>query len=492
MKRILAAAVAAASISAFAAWERVGSVQIADAKTQGEAAAKIGQMVGNPFAAAAIGAALADVPTVKFFGPAREGASTLLTLFLDGDAVAKSPGDALDDLEYAVLYPVSLSRADFLKRHEGAAETNGVVVVKGDLSGEDADSETTYVAFSRDGKWAGASDKAEQAKLALRDVKLAEKHMKGEVARLRVSQKGVKALALSLKAQAKSAEDADEVRQIEAVTSFSCGLKVSGLGLDLNFSVSFEDGSEFAKCGLKPLGENPLAFASAEAVEAAARAEDSGCSKWESDEKWNALLDVFRKHGVDLGRFLVREKKDAVTSYTVDIEALFKFLSGEAEETLGKIDTGKLLEDVQKLSGGEKFAAKSPASFDEVRVKGFKPQWTVAERFAATMPDAAAKKPFYVSFTTISSFLKATVPHGLSLVPEEQRDGMKPILETFAEEAKPGVAIVGWRPKDGGTMRFTLRVSSDEVRCVGGVVSAAMMGGFGFGDGDDDDGEDED
>ena len=47
MKKAVASLLAALSISAFAAWDRVGSLQVADVAAQGEAAAKVGQMIGN-------------------------------------------------------------------------------------------------------------------------------------------------------------------------------------------------------------------------------------------------------------------------------------------------------------------------------------------------------------------------------------------------------------------------------------------------------------
>ena len=489
MKRLLAAVLAAASVSAFAAWERVGSVQISDAKSQGEAAAKIGQLVGNPFAAAAIGASLADVPTVKFFGPAREGASTLLALYIDKDETVTDLEDAIDDIGYSVLYPVSLSKADFLKRHEGAVETNGVISVKGDFSGENLEDKTTFVVLSKDGKWAGAGSTVEQAKLAVKDIKLVEKPMKGEVARLRVAPTGIKAVVAALKAG--KDVDAETISQIESVKSFSGGLKVSDKGVDVNVTASFTEGSEFAKCGLKPLGDDPFAFAGKDAIAAYARAEDAGNNIWEKDEKWNELVALIKKHGIDLGRFLVRERKDAVLTYTFDLGAVFKFATEGAEEVFSKIDTDKFSAEFKELAKGKKFVAKGPASFDKVCMKGFEPQWTVSERFAATIPDAAAKKPFYASFSSISSVLKACVPHVLTLVPEEQREGMKPVIDAFAVEAKPGLAMIAWRPKEGDAMRFMFRVSADEIRTVGGVFTSATMFCGSDGEEDGSDGDEE-
>ena len=496
MKKAVASLLAALSISAFAAWDRVGSLQVADVAAQGEAAAKVGQMIGNPFAAAALAAALADLPTVKFFGPSREKATVLVPLFLDMKEAAKDPADALDDLEYAVLYPMSISKEDFLKRHEGALETNGVVVVKGDLSGEDEDEEKTYVVFSKDGKWAGASDDVEQAKLALADVKVAEKPLKGEVARLRVGPKAVKAIVDAVKASSPEMTQENKAA-LEALKSFAVGLKVSDRGVDMNCSVSFADGSEFTKVGLKPLGADPFAFADKSVLAASVKAEDAGNNDIMTDKKWNDLLAVLKKHGVDISAFVARNKAGVAETYVLDIAALAKYVT-ENTETLAKVDSDKLTEEVGKIGESEKFAAKAPAYANAVSIKGFASQWTVGERFAATLPEAAGKKPFWVYFCSISSFIKAVAPHLLALVPEEQRAAMKPVVDTFAVETKTGIAGMMWRPKEGGSMRLTLRLSADEIRGVGGIVGAAMsfssaLNAAGASDADeDDDGDDED
>ena len=496
MKKAVASLLAALSISAFAAWDRVGSLQVADVAAQGEAAAKVGQMIGNPFAAAALAAALADLPTVKFFGPAREKATVLVPLFLDTKEAAKDPADALDDLEYAVLYPMSISKEEFLKRHGGAFETNGVVVVKGDLSGEDEDEEKTYVVFSKDGKWAGASDDVEQAKLALADVKVAEKPLKGEVARLRVGPKAVKALVEAVKALAKEMSPEDKAA-LDALKSFAVGLKVSDRGIDMNGSVTFAEGSEFAKVGLKPLGADPFAFADKSVLAASVKAEDAGNNGITTDKRWNDLLAVVKKHGIDLAKFISRGKTGIAEIYTFDIPAFVKYMT-ENMEALSKVDSDKLVEDVGKIGEGEKFAAKAPAYAGALSVKGFESQWKIGERFAATLPEAAGRKPFYVYFCSVSSILKAIAPHALAQVPEEQRAAMKPVVDTFAVETKTGIAGMMWRPKEGGSMRLTLRLSADEIRGVGGIIGAAMsfssaLNAGGAADAEeDDDGDDED
>ena len=273
MKKLLSAFVVAASLSAFAAWERVGSLQVADMATQGDAVAKVGSFIGNPLAAAGMAAAIADSPLLKFFGPMRDKTPMSFkffgpmrdktpmsfALFLDGEELAKDPTDALDSLEFAVLYPVSISKDEFVKRHPGAVVTNGVIAVKGDLFDEAESNDTTYVVFSDDGRWAGASDKVEQAKLALGEIAAATKSMDGDVARLRVDEKAFNAITAMAKAE--KDVDAEIVTALESYKSVSVGLRVSDLGIDARAAIHFKEGSEGSKCGLKQLGQSPFAFA---------------------------------------------------------------------------------------------------------------------------------------------------------------------------------------------------------------------------------------
>ena len=202
-----------------------------------------------------------------------------------------------------------------------------------------------------------------------------------------------------------------------------------------------------------------------------------------------------KKHGIDLAKFISRGKTGIAEIYTFDIPAFVKYMT-ENMEALSKIDSDKLLEDVGKIGEGEKFAAKAPAYAGALAVKGFESQWKIGERFAATLPEAAGRKPFYVYFCSVSSILKAVAPHALAQVPEEQRAAVKPVVDAFAVETKTGIAFMLWRPKEGGSMRMTLRFSADEIRGVGGMVGAAMMLGgpahTGVDVEDGDDGDDED
>lgn len=474
MKKLLSAFVVAASLSAFAAWERVGSLQVADMATQGAAVAKVGSFIGNPLAAAGMAAAIADSPLLKFFGPMRDKTPMSFALFLDGEELAKDPTDALDSLEFAVLYPVSISKDEFVKRHPGAVVTNGVIAVKGDLFDEAESNDTTYVVFSDDGRWAGASDKVEQAKLALGEIAAATKSMDGDVARLRVDEKAFNAITAMAKAE--KDVDAEIVTALESYKSVSVGLRVSDLGIDARAAIHFKEGSEGSKCGLKQLGQSPFAFAGKDAIYADVQAEDAGNAGQLTEESWAQAISLCKKHGLDILKFVSMGKSDKGFKLVFDVAALCKAVKEKDGAAFEKFDFENFMKDVQAAKSAKKFSAKTPAYALAGAVKGFVPQWPVAERFAATLPEAATKKPYAVSFFSISSMLKAVAGESAAFVPEEQRAMMKPVLDQLAAETKGGCACMFWR--QGDVHRVFFRVSADECRCLGSFAMAAMMFGM--------------
>ena len=486
MKKLIAAAIAAVSLSAFAAWERIGALQVADVTVQGAAIAKLGIFMGNPLAAAGMAAMVADTPTLKFFGPVRDKTPMAYVVFLDGEAFAKDSEDALDNLEFAVLYPVSVSKEEFLKRHKGSSETNGVVVVKGDMFDEGNSDETTYVVFSEDGKWVGASDKIDQAKLALAEIPATVKSMNGDVVRLRVDEKAFKAIQAAAKADKDA--DPDLVETLGYSKALSIGIKVSDLGIDIRGTMQFDKDSEGDKCGLKPLGQSPFASAGKDAIYADAQAEDAGSSGQLSEAKWAELIALLKKHGLDIVKFvtLTRSEKGDL-KMVLDAKAICKAANDKG--AFEKFDMEKFLEDTKGLKAKNRFSAKSPAYALSMSIKGFTPQWPIAERFAATLPEAASKKPYAVSFFSLSSALKAGAGEAVAAMPEEQRTMMKPVLDQLSTETKGGCASMLWRQDDVHRMFF--RISADECKCLGGIVMSAMMFST-EGDSCDDEDDDED
>ena len=470
MRRLLAAALAAASLSASAALERVGTLQFAEMPELGEAIGKLGLFIGNPLATAGMAALFADLPTIKHFGPMRPKSTMVFAIFLDGKEFDANPAAALDGFEAGLLYPIVISKDEFVKRHAGAFETNGVVVVTGGLFGG---SSRNYVAFSPDGKWIGTSDHAEAAKLMLEAIPVAEKSLDGDIVRLQLGEKVFKAGCAAARAGMEGETLGPSLSVFESCRSFLVGLRVSDFGVDVRGAVRFAEGSEAALCGQKPLGERPLAFAGKGAVCASAQAEDCGNGQQGASKMWDELTALLKKHGVDVSAFLARAQTSGVDAFTLDAAALVKFFdSGESDKAIKGFDAEKFLADAQAIKS-EPFAAKAPAYASMFGVKGFSSEWTVEDRFAATLPEAAGKTPFSVSFFSFSSIVKAAASHVLARVPEEQRSVLKPVVDQFATESKRGIASMCWA--HNGAQKFFCRVSADEIRSIGGLLSTALM-----------------
>lgn len=468
MKRLLAPILAAVSLTAFASLERVGSLQVADMPSLGAAVAKVGSFVGNPLATAGMAAAIADMPLMKFFGPMRPGASMVFAVFLDRKELDANPAAALDGFQPGLLYPITISKDELVKRHAGAFETNGVVVVTGGCFGG---SSRNYVAFSPDGKWIGTSDHAEAAKLMLEAIPVAEKPMDGDVVRLKIDEKGVSAICAAVKAS--DYADTCQMSVLESLRSVVCGLRVSDLGIDVRGAVRFAEGSEAAKCGLKPLDAQPLAFAGKSAVVASAQAEDCGNASQITDKEREAIFALFKKHGIDLAKFYACTKTPYGYACEVDFGAAIKMFGEDAGKTFENFDAEKFMKDFAEIKPDRPFAAKAPAYAESTSIRGYAPGWTVADRFAETLPEAAGKQPFSVGFFSLSSVLKASFSHAAALIPEEQRPMLQPMIEQLAVETKRGCAQMCWT--QNGAQRFFARISADEIRCVGPLVTTLTM-----------------
>ena len=219
---------------------------------------RLGEFTGNQMLGIMVSQSVMQFPPVAFFGPGRPGAAMSYVLFLYGEKLTGDPEEALGSLEYAVLYPVAVTKAAFIASHPGAVETNGLVRVCADDEDEE---DMTYVAFSDDGKWAASSDKSEQAKAALADVKTAGKKMDGDLARVMIDPKGWSVLARAadavIKAKDAKAPDSAQLRKVadlvRQVVSFAAGLRVNEHGLDIRIASRFAKESDLSKVGLKPI-----------------------------------------------------------------------------------------------------------------------------------------------------------------------------------------------------------------------------------------------
>ena len=513
MKKLVCSIVILTSVIAFAAKEKVATVQIDNMTGLVRSCTKFGEMLGNPMAASMVTGALANNPAVEYFGPMRAdaGVSVVLGVYLDA-AKLGCTNENDEVVAYTVVYPVVGGKEKFLKLHEDAKELDGVICVDDD----------EFTAFSDDGKWATKADTAELAKFALADVEIAQKKMGCNVARVRVNQKGMNALAAAIdKAikEEKSANSADWlkplVESIRGATAAVGAMKVSDSGIDFTGSLKASSDSALTKFGKTSLGADHLKFAAKDAVYARAIAPGGTMrSNQPIDEQMKLVFKLIKDIGVDLDKFLAYAVKGDDLRIVGDVKSAIDYFKGA--------ETNGLKAAVMKKAGDKDFmehlfgeyaeATNKNLAFEpctqalnlSFAIRGYTGAASLAERFVATLPEAAAKKPFDCAFISYVSVVKAIIPAISESLDEEQRAMVQPLLVQLPKESKGGIASATWR--EGETFKALCRVSADEIKGIGSLVNVgmsfammqAMKGGTGAmgeeddADDDDDDSDDED
>ncbi len=495
MKKLLVISAAMFTVAVSAAWDHVASIRVADWTSITRASVKLGEITGNQMISGFMAGCFADPPGAKFFGPMRADSSVLIPIFLDSALIDKDP-TKVDSAEFAVVYPMSITKADFLKLHPGTVETNGLLLVKGSFVPEDvmdvdlvedddddansaADSEPkfTYVAITPDGKWAVASDKQDQVKLALGIVPSAEKSLCGNVAQVCVTQKGVVILRKLVAIRADEAKKNKEMfdgRVVDILAGIECckfGIGIGDKGLDLNLSSKVVQGAELAKVGLKPLPADPLAFAGQDAIAADA---DAALVKADAVAVWTALSKALKLNGIDISSFISVAMVDGVAVQKFDTAALVKYIPDFTTNQMAKLDVEKLTYDLKVAVSSLEVpfkAAEVPQNTTFCMV-GYKPKFTSSARFAATFPEAKGKKLFNANVGSLAALVQAVLPHVMSAIPEKERAEAQTIVAFLPQESAGGIAAMGWR--EGDSLNYTLRISAAELKGISTAVSGIM------------------
>ena len=474
MKKSLIAICALVSFAASAAWEQAGAIKVADASAFTKAVAKLGEITGNQMLSAMTMGFFANPPGAEFFGPMRPGAAAMLPVFVDMAALDKKGDENGDPVEIAVLYPVVQSKAEFLKAHTDAVETNGFFLVK---AGPFFEVET-YVGFSPDGKWAAASDKLWQVKDALAAIAEAEKPLDGDLVRICVAEKGMVALRKALAdltAEAKKNKQPYDNRLetfVAGVANLYLGLAVSDMGIDLHGAFKPVAGTEVAKMGTHPLSADPLAFASANAIIASS---SIGFKEESLLKTWKTIEKILNRHGLDISRFFKTEGSDDLLAMTIDTPAYLKYLQGDATNAFAKLDVEKLTEDLMGINAG---VGGTPLKMAETPQKvslamiGYTPKFSSSARFAATLPEAKGKKLCSATILSLSALLQAIVPPMMATLPEKESAEIAPLLAFLPKETAAGIASMGWRENE--EVRMMLRISADELKGISSAVTAVM------------------
>lgn len=470
MKRSLLALVALLAFSANAAvsWEKVGGVQVVDTAGLMSAVMKLGEMSGNSMVGAMLAAKIMDLPCNGFFGPMRHGGSLYFPLYVDADKLAEADDteDFGNAIEYAIVYPMALPKEEFLAMHHGAVETNGMLIVEGEMflpeSEWDEDSQV-YVAFSEDGKWAAASDRPEQVVQAVGDFALAARPMDGDVIRVEFSPRGVASFCKVLESQPKAKE------LLAGLDGIAVTLRIGDAGLDLHGFARTVDGSLLSKFGAVSLPEDPFAFVDGEAVSAVANSFED-----QSDvaDDIRRILDAFKSNGLDVAQFLSFAESDGVCRIVLDVPAAIGYISNPSNN-LDKVDfekIGDMLDD-----DSEQFDLKPATRANSLSLsfKGFKPKYSTSQRFASVMPELNGRPLCYAATCSLCAVIQATLQTACPVMDPRQYGEIAPLVALSPKECVGGCATAYWR--DGQNVCFLWRVSGDELRSITTGASAIFM-----------------
>ena len=235
MKRLILVASAALAFAAEAKLEKIVDVTLADQQGLVNVATKIGGFINEPMLGMMPAGLFVSNPlAMQGFGPARGDANFYAALYADGIDASADIDQLLgsDNFKFAVLYPVTSSKADFLAANVHAKEENGVIVWN-EMS----------VIFSADGKYAALASDPVAAREALAGVAKIPALKKDEAVRFRVFNAGMQLGVKALESDADMKACPELIDIYKSVTKMEFSLGAGDYGIDLRCSVDCTPGS---------------------------------------------------------------------------------------------------------------------------------------------------------------------------------------------------------------------------------------------------------
>jgi len=182
-----------------------------------------------------------------------------------------------------------------------------------------------------------------------------------------------------------------------------------------------------------------------------------------------------------------------------DTPALVKFSEESEKNGVGKVDCDALVKDLQRaLADKNSYEPVDAPEGLALEFAGYKPKFSAADRFSATLPETKDKPLVGASVFSLAGFIQAILPAALDSMDEKSRAQAAPTAALLPKEARRGIASAYWRESDT-SVAFITRISADELKgigtSVGAILAASMMNGaapMAVGDDDEEDSSDED
>lgn len=464
MKRLILIASAALVFAAEAKLEKVVDVTLADQQGLVNFATKVGGFINEPMLAMLpAGLFVANPLATQGFGPARGDANFYAAVYADENVASMSLNEISegDKFNFAILYPVTSSKAGFLAANTHAKEENGVIIWN-EMS----------VIFSADGKYAAVASDADAAREALAGVAKIPALKKDEAVRFRVFNA---AMQLTVKAL-ESEEDLKMCPQVmdiyKSMTGVEFSLCAGDYGIDFRGSVGCTQGSLLSKLGNKPLSSGtPLKFAGKDALIACAYAADAAGS--DGDAQWKKLMAFAVKWGVKTD-WVSYEKKGVGSKIVIDPVQLANYIKSEGEAKCKELekDCEKVCEDVMALFKPT-VEIQSPEQASALYVKGAKVPVDAQTRFDKVLPGFSRKPCASVGVFSLYGIIKSVGEVVCPLIDDKDAKAAKALLAELP--SADGCAIAyAWMKKGPLTHEYVVRVNPAEIRNL--HVSIQMLG----------------
>lgn len=454
MKRLILIASAALVFAAEAKLEKVVDVTLADQQGLVNFAAKTGSFINEPMLAMLpAGLFVANPLATQGFGPARGDANFYAAVYADETVASMSLNEISesDKFNFAVLYPVTSSKAGFLAANTHAKEENGVITWN-EMS----------VIFSADGKYAAVASDADAAREALAGAAKIPALKKDEAVRVRLFNAGMRLTVKALESDDDTKACPELIDIYKSVTGVEFSLCAGDYGIDLRGSVGCTQGSLLSKLGNKPLSSGtPLQFAGKDALIACAYAADAAGS--DGDAQWKKLMAFAAKWGVKTD-WVSYEKKGVSSKIVIDPVQLANYIKSEGEAKCEELEKNaeKVCEDVMALFKPT-VEVQSPEQASALYVKGAKVPVDAQTRFDKVLPGFSRKPCASVGVFSLYGIIKSVGEVVCPLIGDDDAKEAKAFLAQLP--AADGSAIAyAWMKKGPLTHEYVVRVNPAEIR----------------------------